>query len=155
MPKFLNWNRRHLFHSTSQNTIFLRYALGIQNSFGLHPEDIQYSGGTVTYACLQLAFFMGFSEVILIGLDHNYVEKGTPNKVEVRQVDQDESHFHPDYLPKGVRWQLPDLLRSEIAYQMAKDAYSQNGRQVLDATPGGKCPIFTELNLARFSITIS
>jgi hypothetical protein len=145
MPKFLNWNRRSLFNQNDPKTNFLRYQLSMHDTFGYHPEKILSSGGTVTFASLQLAYFMGFSEVILIGLDHNYVEKGTPNKVEVRQSTQDESHFHPNYFPKGVRWQLPDLLRSELAYQSARNAFEQAGRRILDATPGGKCQIFEKV----------
>jgi hypothetical protein len=38
--------------------------------------------------------------VILVGLDHNYREKGVPSKVEVRQSEKDESHFDPKYFPK-------------------------------------------------------
>jgi hypothetical protein len=142
MPKFLNWDRRGLFNQSDSNTMFLRYSLGIKDAFGYEPAKTQYSGGTVTYASLQLAYFMGFKEVVLIGLDHNYVEKGTPNKVEVRRETHDESHFHPNYFPKGVKWQLPDLLRSEVAYQMAREAFEKDGRRVIDATPGGKCQIF-------------
>ena len=142
MPKFLNWDRRDLFDPGDSYTLFLRYSLGLGDSFGTDPTRIQYTGGTVTYATLQLAYYMGFKVVILIGLDHNYVEKGIPNKVEVRQTSQDESHFHPNYFPKGVKWQLPDLLRSEVAYQMARDTFTLDGRRILDATPNGKCPIF-------------
>lgn len=150
MPKFLNWDRRNLYDLTDEKSIFLRYNLAIKDSFGYEPTKTQYSGGTVTYASLQLAYFMGFKEVILIGLDHNYVEKGTPNKVEVRQTAQDESHFHPNYFPKGVKWQLPDLLRSEVAYQLAREAYEKDGRRVLDATPGGKCQIFEKVVFTDF-----
>jgi len=145
MPKFLNWDRRNLYDLTDENSIFLRYSLAVKDSFGYEPTITQYSGGTVTYASLQLAYFMGFKEVILIGLDHNYVEKGTPNKVEVRQSTHDESHFHPNYFPKGIKWQLPDLLRSEVAYRMAREAFEKDGRRVLDATPGGKCQIFEKV----------
>ena len=100
----------------------------------------------MTYASIQLAYYMGFKEVVLIGLDHNYAEKGIPNKVEVRTSERDESHFHPNYFPKGVKWQLPDLLRNEVAYQMAKEAFIQDGRKILDATPEGKCPIFDRID---------
>lgn len=31
-----------------------------------------YDGSTVIYACIQLAIYMGFQEIILLGADHNY-----------------------------------------------------------------------------------
>ena len=91
---------------------------------------------------------MGFKEVILVGLDHNFVEKGRPNKTEVRAADVDESHCHPDYFTKGVKWQLPDLLRSEKAYSIAREAFESDGRRILDATVGGKCEIFDKVEFS-------
>tara|TARA_B110000285_G_C15052822_1_gene577936 strand:- start:1111 stop:1407 length:297 start_codon:yes stop_codon:yes gene_type:complete len=85
---------------------------------------------------------MGFSEVYIVGLDHNFKEKGQPNKTEVRTQEKDESHFHPDYFPKGSKWQLPDLLRSEIAYKKAREAFQSDGRKIYDATVNGHCNIF-------------
>ena len=40
-------------------------------------------GWTVTYAALQVAYYMGFTEVILIGLDHRYVYSGDPNQSDI------------------------------------------------------------------------
>jgi hypothetical protein len=91
---------------------------------------------------------MGFDEVILIGVDHNFADKGTPNKTEVRTQERDDNHFHPDYFPKGARWQLPDLVRSELAYALARQAFEQDGRRILDATADGKCPVFEKAHFA-------
>ena len=38
-----------------------------------------WEGATVTYVALQLAYHLGFSKVILIGVDHNFATKGKPN----------------------------------------------------------------------------
>lgn len=144
MPKFLNHNRRNLFESSvaDESMMFMRFGFGLVDSFGGDVTESLSSGGTVTYASLQLAYFMGFNEVVLVGLDHDFVEKGVPNTTEVRKSDKDESHCHPDYFPKGIKWQLPDLYRSELAYAMAREAFEKNGRRILDATVGGKCTIF-------------
>ena len=87
---------------------------------------------------------MGFSQAILIGVDHNYSTKGTPNTTVVSQGD-DPNHFHQGYFGKGFRWQLPDLDTSERSYRMARQAYEQAGRQVLDATIGGKLTVFKKV----------
>ena len=60
------------------------------------------------------------------------------------------SHFHPNYFPKGSKWQLPDLLRSEIAYRIARRAFEDNGREIVDATVGGNCPIFEKVDYLSF-----
>ena len=99
----------------------------------------------MTNVTLQLAFHMGFQQVILIGVDHNYTATGKPNTTVVSQGD-DPNHFSPSYFGKGFRWQLPDLDTSEVGYAMAHDAYRNAGREVLDATIGGKLMIFPKVD---------
>ena len=146
IPKFLNWNKRSLFDSNISDVMFLKTRLGISDSFQPNILEPIYSGGTVTFVAMQIAYFMGFQEVILIGVDHNFVDKGTPNKIEIRETNTDYNHFHPDYFPKGSRWQLPDLRRSELAYESARVAFESDGRQILDATVNGKCQVFPKVN---------
>jgi predicted acylesterase/phospholipase RssA len=106
-----------------------------------------WEGATVTNVALQLAFHMGFQQVILIGVDHNFTSKGEANKTVVSEGD-DPNHFMPNYFGKGARWQLPDLDTSEIGYTFARDAYRTAGREVLDATVGGKLTIFPKVDYA-------
>jgi hypothetical protein len=151
MPKFINWTWRHLFQIDDPNTIFIKDRLALTASSFEHDLTKPYfGGGTVTFVALQIAYYMGFQEVILIGLDHNYVEKGVPSKTEIRSADRDESHFHPDYFPKGSKWQLPDLASSELAYAAARKAFEEDGRRVVDATPNGKCQVFEKVGLSSF-----
>jgi hypothetical protein len=104
-----------------------------------------WGGATVTYAAMQLAYYMGFSEVILIGVDHSFSTQGTPHKV-VRSEGNDPNNFDANYFGAGFRWQLPDLNTSEIAYSMAKRAFEQDDRRIVDATLGGKLQVFEKLN---------
>jgi hypothetical protein len=142
MPKFLNWNRRSYFNLSDSSINFIKSRMVLNDSFEGDITKPVVVGGTVTFVALQLAYYMGFSQAILIGLDHSYVEKGVPSATVTRKETRDQSHFHPDYFPKGSKWQLPDLLRSEIDYHLAKEYYKSNGREILDATPEGKCPVF-------------
>ncbi len=148
VKKFLNWNQRRHFDPHDLNTCFLKMRLGLTDSFGHDITKPLSAGGTVTYIALQVAYYMGFDEVVLIGVDHNFVDKGTPNKTEVRTQERDDNHFHPNYFPKGVKWQLPDLMRSELAYALAQQAFEQDGRRILDATVGGKCTVFEKIPFA-------
>lgn len=145
MPKFLNWNYRRLFDTGNPRINFLKFHFGLADTFASTITKPIHSGGTVTFAALQIAYYMGFQEAILIGIDHNFVDKGTPNTTELRNTDKDENHFHPEYFPKGSRWQLPDLKRSELAYQAARDAFEKDGRTILDATVDGKCQVFPKV----------
>jgi hypothetical protein len=148
MPKFLCWRSRRFFERgfdpASHNLIFL-YASGTGPIFQKDAARRLWEGATVTYITLQLAFHMGFSQVILVGVDHNYVTKGKPHTPITSEGD-DPNHFHPNYFGKGFTWNLPDLDTSEIAYRMARQAYEADGRQVLDATVGGKLTVFPKVD---------
>jgi hypothetical protein len=142
IPKFISWRARALFQPTA-DTIFL-FTTYTGPKFARDARDRLWEGATVTYTALQLAFHMGFSQVILIGVDHNFVTKGPPNMTVVSEGD-DPNHFHTAYFGKGFRWQLPDLDTSERAYHMANEVYSISGRQVIDATVGGKLTVFQKV----------
>lgn len=143
MPKFLSWHAHHLVEPTD-DTIFL-HTTYTGPRFATDARGRLWEGATVTYVALQLAFHLGFQQAILIGVDHSFSTQGKPNTTVISQGD-DPNHFHPGYFGKGFRWQLPDLETSERAYRMADDAYKKAGRQVLDATVGGKLEVFPKVN---------
>ena len=144
LPKFITWRARHWL-SEDPKTIFIDTDFTAPEQFSPDITGRVFEGFTVTFVALQLAFYMGFAETILIGVDHNFTTKGIPNATVVSTGD-DPNHFAPGYFGKGFRWQLPDLEGSERAYTLAKEAYSKAGRRVLDATVGGKLEIFPKVN---------
>lgn len=109
-------------------------------------EDIAQpicEGNTVTYVSLQLAYYMGFKRVFLIGVDHSFKQTGSSHEVQVYKGD-DENHFHPDYF-KGQQWQLADVYGSEVSYHLANYFYQKAGRGIYDATVGGKLEVFPKI----------
>lgn len=120
-------------------------------SAGIHDfiQDLQRNrwceGWTVTYAAMQLAYYLGFETVILVGVDHFFKDTGQPNKL-VSAGDVDQNHFHPDYFAKGVKWQYPDLQRSERSYLEARNTYEADRRVIVDATVGGHLALFPKVS---------
>jgi hypothetical protein len=146
MPKFISW-RSHHWLKPSQDLFFL-YTTYTGPKFSKNAAGRLWEGATVTFIALQLAYFLGFKEVVLIGVDHSFTTKGKPNETVVSQGD-DPNHFSSTYFGKGFRWQLPDLETSELAYRMAKDAFEKDGRKVLDATVNGNLAVFPKVNYDR------
>lgn len=105
-----------------------------------------WEGGTVTYVAMQLAYFMGFEKVLLVGVDHSFSTKGPANQL-VESSGDDANHFDPRYFGKGFKWQLPDLNSSEIAYSLARASYQAAGREIVDCTVGGKLDVFRKSSL--------
>jgi uncharacterized Rossmann fold enzyme len=139
LPIFVSWRARRWLQP-AENIHFL-YTSYTGPKFSRQVTGRVWEGATVTNVALQLAYYFGFEKVILIGVDHNFTTQGKPNTTVVSQGD-DPNHFSPGYFGKGFRWQLPDLETSEMGYRMARHAFEQDGRQVVDATIGGKLRVF-------------
>ena len=152
-PKFLSWRSRKALQSIlpSENELPNDPPLAFLHTTYTGPKFAQdastrlWEGATVTYVTLQLAFHMGFQKVILIGIDHSFTSKGKPNTTVVSRGD-DQDHFDAKYFGKGFRWQLPDLETSERAYRIARTVFEEAGRQVIDATVGGKLAVFPKVS---------
>jgi len=143
IPAFISWRARRWLQP--QENLYYLYTTYTGRKFAKDVTKRLWEGATVTYSCLQLAFYMGFTQVILIGVDHSFSTKGKPNTTIVSKGD-DPNHFHPGYFGKGFRWQLPDLDTSEIGYQLARETFQKEGREVVDATVNGKLTIFPKVN---------
>lgn len=142
MPKFVRWEYRKKLNF-SNSMIMLK---GTNDEiFSKNAGKIISIGGTVTYVAMQLAFYMGFSKVILVGVDHSFSSKGPPNK-EILSNQDDPNHFDPNYFGKGLKWNLPDLETSEKSYRLAKEYFEAGGREILDATIDGKLNVFQKVD---------
>ena len=144
MKKFLSWHSHRFFPAGLLPATFL-YTTYDNPAFARDVRRRVWESATVTYVALQLAFHMGFEQVILVGVDHKSNVPGKANTTIVSQGD-DPNHFDPAYFGKGFRWQLPDFEMSEIGYRLARQAYEAGGRQVLDATIGGKLTVFPKVD---------
>ena len=146
-PKFLSQHGLPYFPHDQEDVMFLRSL--DEPIFSKDPRGGIWEGYTVTYVALQLAYFMGFSEVLLIGVDHNFVTKG-PANAEVTSEGSDPNHFAKDYFGKGKRWHLPDLHNSEMAYSLAGLVYQEDGRRILDGTVKGKLTLFPKTDYKTY-----
>jgi len=147
MPKFIAWrSHRHFDKNMSIKEIpTFTYTSYTGPRFATDARGRIWEGATVTNLALQLAYHMGVEKAILIGVDHNFKDKGEANKTVVSE-DDDPNHFMPNYFGKGVKWQLPDLDTSETGYTFAREAYRKAGHEVIDATVGGKLDIFPKVD---------
>lgn len=136
-------NRTYL--KGTENTAYLTELSGPR--FAPDADRGVWVGGTVTYVAMQLAYYMGFTDVILVGLDHRFAVTGPANKI-VESTGPDASHFDPNYFGAGFKWQLPDLETSEIAYELARQKFEKSGRRIIDATVDGALTIFPKSTLS-------
>ena len=118
--------------------------------FSKDISKIAYVGQTVTYLMLQLAYYMGFKRVNIVGLDFSYkIPRGS--KISVNSIDHDDddpNHFHKDYFGKGKQWHFPKLDSCLQSYIKADSIYSESNRSIVN------CSTHSKLNTFRSSNTI-
>ncbi|WP_159950347.1 6-hydroxymethylpterin diphosphokinase MptE-like protein [Polaribacter septentrionalilitoris] len=125
------------------------HSLPFQLKFAADVTGSVCQGYTVTYVALQIAYHLGFEKVALVGCDHNFATKGSSN-MTVTSGKVDPNHFSSKYFSDGAKWQLPDLLGSEMHYKMAKEYYEANDREIVNCTSGGKLEIYRRMQLRDF-----
>ena len=118
--------------------------------FSFDARRILYSGGTVSYLCLQLAYFFGASQVNLVGFDHSYVEPVAKHRFGsiYTSTTADKNHFREDYFGPGYRWHRPNVARMERAYEVALSAFESSGRTILNRGVAGNLEVFKRLPLS-------
>lgn len=107
-----------------------------------------YSGGTVTYVMINLAWLMGFREIYLIGCDHNYGGFQNVDTINVKANEETKTdYFVGNYVRAGEVLNVGDLGRSEQGYRIAKDYIESHGGKIYNATRGGMLEVFPRADL--------
>ncbi|NNC37508.1 MAG: DUF115 domain-containing protein [Hyphomonadaceae bacterium] len=120
--------------------------------FSTQADEITYTGCTVVFSAMQIAAYLGFEEIYLIGVDADYeipadtkVSKSYGTSVLDMKSD-DTNHFHPDYFGKGNRWHDPQVDKMLEAYKEAKKVTESINVKIFNATVGGKLDVFERRN---------
>lgn len=111
-------------------------------------EDISeqiYLGATVTFVNLQIACYMGYNEIYLLGVDHNYAYIQEASGKVIRNKEVSASHFFKDEHSKHV---YGDIAGMTNAYLTAKEYADAHGIKIYNATRGGKLEIFERIDFS-------
>lgn len=90
-----------------------------------------YTGLTVTYSCIQLAVYMGFKEIYLLGVDCNYIMGSDSNYF----FSNEKKDFEDHQIDKTI-----------LAYQSAKQYADKHNIKIYNATRGGKLEVFERVD---------
>jgi hypothetical protein len=118
-----------------------------QFQFSQNIAEGTYGGFTVIYTMLQLAHYMGITEIFLLGVDFNFT---TPKPSEQKSrlgetlltCEGEINHFHPDYRKSGEQWTMPQLEYQYNAFQQAKNTFQNTGRIIYNASRSTKLDVF-------------
>lgn len=110
----------------------------------LFSDDIAftYESGSVSYTMMQIAVNMGFKEIYLLGMDHNFPLLITHDGRLTRNSGKTH-HFYKNTNPSQVCY-TKDLFEAGCAY--AKEYCKIKGAAIYNATRGGKLEIFDRVD---------
>lgn len=118
--------------------MIMQNCMGKSIGFSMNPDRYVYNGYTVTYVCLQLAVYMGFSDIFLLGVDFNYSEDIYS---ESNHFDGYQKHY------KDIRLNPVQPEKMKRSYERAKQVAESKGIHIYNATRGGRLEVFERVNL--------
>ncbi len=157
--KFFPRNYKSIVEN-NKNTYFFKMDTGYYNNFSPYyciprfSPDASYKlycGQSVTMINIQLAYYLGFEEIYLIGMDHSYSipDSAKIDGAMIESTEDDVNHFHPDYFGKGKKWHDPHIDRVEKSYEYMKLVYEAKQRKIYNATIGGHLEVFERVDFDK------
>ncbi len=93
---------------------------------------------STAFAALQIAVYMGFNPIYLVGMDMEW---------KTFEGSKDVNHFHPDYYKSLSEERYLESVRAQKrAYEIAKHAADKVGIEIFNATVGGKLEVFPRVD---------
>lgn len=135
-----------------------RDAHRLVSKLGFSDEVDKYvvDGGSVTYSAIQMASYMGFKEIYLLGVDHNFSHTLDKNRRVIEHKEVKEDYFDKRYKEafkqfeeKGKTYAAPDKELMDIAFEAANNYCTANGIKICNATRGGKLEIFPRVDIDK------
>lgn len=104
-------------------------------SFSENISEEVYDGASVVYAALQIAVYMGFKTIYLIGVDCNYDQSLLHNK---------NLNYSKNY---SYKWTKQTGLTMIKGFEVAKAYADTHGIEIYNATRGGMLEVFPRVRL--------
>lgn len=110
--------------------------------------NVVENSNTVAYTAAQLAAYMGFKKIYLIGVDHSFsVVKN--DKGEIIRDENAKDYFTDAYNTDKNELYIPNLDASTRTFLKMKKNCDANGIEVYNATRGGKLEVFPRVDFDK------
>ena len=104
-----------------------------------------YCKGTVTTTSIQLAAYMGFTEIYLLGVDHSYSQT-TDDAGNIITDNSVKDYFDGDYASTMKKKMIPNLEATTRSYVETRQFFEPRGVKIFNATRGGKLEVFPRVD---------
>ncbi len=115
-------------------------------------------GGTIITAAIQIAYYLGFRRIFLIGIDASYKipesvqqsgkdQFGTGIKLLLESTkDDDFNHFDPRYFGKGKKWHDPNVDEMVRGFINMRRYLEMHNALIYNATIGGALEVLERID---------
>ena len=148
--KFINYDAKKFFSRDVHNIyIFLKGKFNLKRNRFIQnnvSDDIsKYCTNTQTVTCvsMEIAMYMGFTEIYLLGVDHNfskYIDKNG-SLIEDKSINNYFEGMHG-----GDKQAILYVDDTTACYEVVKDYAKKKGVKIFNATRGGKLDVFERVN---------
>jgi hypothetical protein len=129
------------------NTVLRKDAICLHQHFCYDTNKIPFSSDiskmiinspTVSFGAMQIAVYLGYTQVYLLGFDHNYTFEFASDG-SIIKTNQKATHFFEDEIPESI---IANVWGMAKAYEAFKKYADKQGIKVKNATRGGKLEVF-------------
>ena len=138
----------HLYYQCFRKTINKRAIIQVyynELSFQLDCSNAVHNGGTVTISAIQLAAHMGYRNIYLLGVDHNFDNVIDENGNTVINKDV-KNYFCDDYDNDLQDYVVHNLGRTTKGYYAVQEFYPKHGVNIYNATRTTKLEAFPKIS---------
>lgn len=115
-----------------------------QEKFSENPSLCLSETCSATCTCIELAVYMGFKEIYLIGMDHRYAQMVT-NDGKKHNDSSIQTYFQG--MKNGDRIAIAYIDNVTASYEICNEYAKQHGIKIYNATRGGYLEVFERVNL--------
>jgi hypothetical protein len=148
LAAFVNRFWAHEFPYNKVYSILGGRAYGLEQTamFSLEPLHITGLGYSMVFVLLQIAYYMGFQTVLMVGLDHKYPTGPKKHFYTDDEFPQFETAPGPVYDHDPDKWQQG----ASLIFELANKVYDEDNRDIINLTEGSHCEAFQRETLSNW-----
>lgn len=146
VPIQLNWYHDIVIPDAVYfNMIWQQMDNPLEYCFSDNAAQQIFCANTGMYTAAQLAAYMGFTEIYLVGVDHHF-QISQNNKGEIVIDNTVKDYFSDKYNIDKENLYIPNTEKSTLTYVAMKRHCDQRSIKVFNATRGGKLEVFPRVD---------
>lgn len=113
--------------------------------FSMNPLFAVGLGYTMAFPILQVAYYMGFQTILIVGMDHDY-----PDTKSKHFYDDDEKYMRLFEVAPGPYSNAAWRKGADTVLQACRDVFDKAGRRIINLSEPTECAVFERGKLSEW-----